>query len=291
MCQGGTAGIWVPPRCVWHWRGFLRVLACMGRLRRSVFFLERQNVFAPIYIHPPLHIPRIFFFDLSVCVCIRQVRLGVIRQLADFFREMNPQQREKHLNVLVEVSWWMLKRRRHAMPCHALPCHAVRLAWVIPWVGGRLGFDNLGDTPFGGRSGFQRLFFRDVFLCPGACGSHPVASASRGAVLPPFYAHTPHLTTQTLCDLLPDHPVGPVQVKHDCERTMPRTGKVTLGSQASPCATPTLIFALFRCSSPSRFSCCLASRDARASSDVVAMFWGVFAFGRSFKRHRHSTGD
>ena len=33
----------------------------------------------------------------------RQVRLGVIRQLADFFREMNPQQREKHLNVLVEV--------------------------------------------------------------------------------------------------------------------------------------------------------------------------------------------
>ncbi|CAN0542403.1 unnamed protein product, partial [Scytosiphon promiscuus] len=34
---------------------------------------------------------------------VSQVRLGVIRHLADFFGEMTPQQREKHLNVLVEV--------------------------------------------------------------------------------------------------------------------------------------------------------------------------------------------
>eukprot|EP00903_Cladosiphon_okamuranus_P014228 g13217.t1 len=34
---------------------------------------------------------------------MEDVRLGVIRQLGDFFREMNPQQREKHLHVLVEI--------------------------------------------------------------------------------------------------------------------------------------------------------------------------------------------
>ncbi|CAM9673604.1 unnamed protein product [Ectocarpus sp. 12 AP-2014] len=34
---------------------------------------------------------------------MEDVRLGVIRHLADFFQEMTPQQREKHLNVLVEV--------------------------------------------------------------------------------------------------------------------------------------------------------------------------------------------
>ncbi|CAM9737733.1 unnamed protein product, partial [Pylaiella littoralis] len=34
---------------------------------------------------------------------MEDVRLGVIRQLADFFREMTPDQREKHLNVLVEI--------------------------------------------------------------------------------------------------------------------------------------------------------------------------------------------
>ncbi|CAM9430042.1 unnamed protein product [Scytosiphon promiscuus] len=34
---------------------------------------------------------------------MEDVRLGVIRHLADFFGEMTPQQREKHLNVLVEI--------------------------------------------------------------------------------------------------------------------------------------------------------------------------------------------
>lgn len=39
-----------------------------------------------------------------VCVFNMQVRLGVIRHLADFFEQMSPDRREKHLNVLVEVS-------------------------------------------------------------------------------------------------------------------------------------------------------------------------------------------
>lgn len=43
----------------------------------------------------------LFFFPFVY----RQVRLGVIRKLADFFLEMSPQQREKHLNVLVEVRY------------------------------------------------------------------------------------------------------------------------------------------------------------------------------------------